>query len=145
MAVPKQQNKPSQWLFIGAATILALLLMFYANEAFYQEHLSTINAVKDISFPHGNARIEIDFSTAVKNYKRIFESDFGRTTYPLSIALQGAAEEGKFTFSIKEGKITRIGGTSGAWKIYKNGTPTEIPVETLLIRPGDTYTLRVEK
>lgn len=128
---------------LGVASSIALGLIFYSNNAFYQEFLSTTatyaKPIQRVKIKQ--ARIEIDFGER----KRFFEGKVGKYTYAFDAALRSVAQEGNFTIKSRAGKITAVAGITGSWKIYKNGEEMEGPPDKLSISAGDNYVLRREK
>lgn len=139
--------KPRQnifaWIVLGVASGMALGLIFYSNNAFYQEFLSTTTTYTKPT-PRVKAKkawVEIDFGER----KRLFAGEVGKYTYAFDAALRSAAKEGNFTIKSRAGKITAIAGVAGSWKIYKNGRETEELPDKLTVTAGDSYALRLEK
>lgn len=139
--------KPRQnvftWIVLGVASSIALGLIFYSNNAFYQEFLST-TATYTSPVPRVKAKkawVEIDFGER----RRLFEGEVGKYAYTFDAALRSAAKEGNFTVKTRAGKITAVAGVAGSWKIYKNGRETEELPNKLTVTAGDSYALRLEK
>lgn len=139
--------KPRQnifaWIVLGVASSIALGLIFYSNNAFYQEFLSTTatytSPVSRIKTK--KAWIEIDFGER----RRLFEGEVGKYTYAFDAALRSVARDGNFTIRYRAGKITAVAGVAGSWKINKNGHETEELPNKLTVTAGDSYALRLEK
>lgn len=144
-----QQEKRSKfgaglaWIVLGIVFSIALGLIFYSNNAFYQEFLYTAATYTKpaTKVKAKKAWIEIDFGER----KRLFEGDIGKYIYTLDAALKSVAREGDFAIKTRAGKITEIAGVTGPWKIYKNGEEAEGPPNQLAISAGDSYALRLEK
>ena len=140
-------SKTYSWLVVSVSVAFALSLIFYHNNIFYQESLSQTKYLASSPIPKKptgsqNAWIELDMGI---NKNRLFAGDLGDGIYPLRVALDSAAEAGKFTYKVRRGNIYLLGGISGNWKIYKNGAAPNESLEKLTIAAQDKYLLRLEK
>ena len=128
-----------QVLGLWVIALLAVLFFIYPTMK---------NSGKDTNLlPLGNtpqeintARIEIDFNNGSR---RVFEGEL-KESYPLLLALESVAEEGSFQLKTQKDIIKQIAGVGGSWKIYKNGVPTNAPLNDLVVSGGDRYMLRSE-
>lgn len=135
-------TKTSYWVILFTVCFVAVGLMLNAyNELKRLESSLTPSAsLSKLSQPSKvkEAKVEINFKNGTR---RMFVADLA-AVYPLSLALQLIAEEGKFTYRIKNGKVEEIAGVNGEWRIYRNGEPQNSHLEDLRIEPGDYYIFR---
>ncbi|MBI2640461.1 MAG: hypothetical protein HYW91_01085 [Candidatus Sungbacteria bacterium] len=107
------------WIALGISSCLALGLIFYSNQIFYQDFLSTSLTYGSSPMPkrppHAKEIVEIDFGP---KDLRIFESDT-TSSYELERALDAVGQAGQFKFSIRTGKIYSVAGKSGVWTSIK--------------------------
>lgn len=144
----KKKIKPENnfWIILGVSAILALLVIFYSLNSFYDDFRKQSESMNAFVIPkHERALIEINFGNGKK---RVFAGAVKNEVYPLETALKSAAENGKFTFEIKNGFIRRlaeIGNSRDSWTIYKNNEKIITHIDKLTITGGDKYILKLER
>lgn len=145
----REINNSLSWLIVGLAVLIALAVLFYANNNFYQEFITDSKSLQNYAIPKktktDHALVELDFGNGKK---RAFKGEVDGRTYDLKSSLELIAQEARFAFREKNGRIEKladISNASGVWKIYKNGEKTSRPLQELTITGGDKYVLRFEK
>ena len=145
----KEINNNLSWLIVGLTVLIALAVLFYANNNFYQEFIINSKLLSSYTIPKNakvkHALIELDFGNGKK---RAFRGEVDDTIYDLKSSLEIIAKEAKFTFREKNGRIEKladIGNASGVWKIYQNGQVVNQSLQELTVTGGDKYVLRFEK
>ena len=145
---PNHQNILKEghlWIALIALFIGALGLILRANNAFYDDFVSTLGNTSYTkvhtgrTYAGGLAWIQIETS---QKQKRAFESAVNGHTYPLDVALKAAADAGKFSFRAKNGKIAELlqkDESAGYWTIYHNGKRVENSLAPLTLSQGDRY------
>lgn len=142
-------NNNLSWLIVGVTVLIALAVLFYANNNFYQEFMISSKSLNNYTIPKStrvnHALIELDFGNGKK---RAFKGEVGNATYDLKSSLELIAQEAKFTFKEKNGRVEKladVSNASGVWKIYRNGEVVTLPLQKLTVAGGDKYVLRFEK
>lgn len=134
------------WVILGMVAVLALLVIFYSLNSFNADFLKNSESINALVIPkHERALIEINFGNGKK---RVFAGDVKNEVYPLETALKSAAENGKFTFQIKNGFIRRLaerGDSRNSWAIYKNDEKVAAHIGELTIARGDRYIFKLER
>lgn len=142
----KIKSENTFWIILGVVAVLALLAIFYSLNNFYADFLKNSESMNAFVIPkHERALIEINFGS---DKKRVFAGDVKNEVYPLETALKSAAENGKFTFEIKNGFIRRlaeIGDSRNSWAIYKNDEKVALHIDELTIARGDKYLFKLER
>lgn len=145
----REINNNLSWLIIGVTVLIALAVLFYSNNNFYQEFINESKSLQNYVIPRSTkanqAFIELDFGNGKK---RAFRGEVDGRTYDLKSSLELIAKEAQFTFRERSGRIEKladIGNASGVWKIYRNGEKINLPLQELMITGGDKYVLRFEK
>lgn len=137
-------NSTKAWLVLGAASLGALAVIFYGQKMFLAEIEAPPGTATNTEAPLASvaesAWIELDFGNGAK---RLFQGELGSASYPFLLALQSAADNGRFNIRAQKGKLQEIADTAGAWRVYKNGQILTDPVDDLVISGGDRYSLRV--
>lgn len=134
-------SQATSWSLIAASSVAAFTAMFFANSKFYSESLNDAQKIQEIVMPERNrVWIELDFSNGSK---RLFEGDLREGSYPLTAALQTAAEAGNFSYKIEKGRIISLAKRNGNWEIYHNDNLTKNAIEKITINKGDTYSFRL--
>ena len=88
--------------------------------------------------------LEVDFGNGKKRY---FQGDVNGYQYTLSEVLDSAANNGKFSLTLRNGDIAELAGiydSGGSWKIYLNDREQNTSADALVVEAGDKYVLRYE-
>ena len=147
MTHKKPQNvNLSHWFIIGIAALGAAFLIFWAENRYERELerdlkviLQSKSAVRD-----KYALLEVDFGNGKKRY---FQGDVNGYQYTLSDVLDSAANNGKFSLTLRNGDIAELAGiydSGGSWKIYLNDREQNTSADALVVEAGDKYVLRYE-
>lgn len=138
-----KRNYPHPWIVIGGAAAAAVIALIFSISSYYREYWDTSNYIAQIPIPQKEtALMEFDFG---EGRRRLFRGEIAKETYPLDAALRSAAENGNFTFQVKDGALVEIAGRRGDWSIYLNGEKISTAWDGLNITGGDKYTFRYEK
>lgn len=137
----KIDTKTAYWILIGAAAFITLGVTLSVNRELDRTNGLLATPPSPLLNSAKEARIELDFNNGDR---RMFAGELD-ADYPLKTAVQSAAEEGNFTYRIKNGRVEELAGVKGAWRVYKNGELVEEPVDQLVIKSGDHYKFSVER
>ncbi|KKU06011.1 MAG: hypothetical protein UX07_C0009G0015 [Parcubacteria group bacterium GW2011_GWA2_45_30] len=143
----KAQNlNIKHWFLIGIAALLAAFSVIWAEQRYERELerdlkviLQSKSAVRD-----KYALLEVDFGNGKKRY---FQGDVNGYQYTLSEVLDSAANNGKFSLTLRNGDIAELAGiydSGGSWKIYLNDREQNMSADALVVEAGDMYALRYE-
>ena len=134
---------PHPWIVIGGAAAAAMLAVVLSNNNYYREYWGTSEYIAKLAVPKKEAAlIELDFGGGKR---RMFRGAVDKEVYPLEVALSSAAQNGNFSFQVKDEALIEIAGIRGGWSIYRNGEEVHAAWDKLSITGGDKYTFRYEK
>lgn len=141
----KPQNL-NYWLLIGIAFLAAVFSVLGTERQYERELAREMEIVlgRPESTENAYALIDVDFGNGSR---RRFRGMVDGYRYTLAEALNSAAENGSFSYTLQNGAITELAEVSagrGLWRVYKNGAEQKVPVEKLLVSAGDQYVLRYE-
>ncbi|MBI2121780.1 MAG: hypothetical protein HYT98_01525 [Candidatus Sungbacteria bacterium] len=143
----KPQNvNLNHWFIIGIAALAAAFLILWAENRYERELDRDLEILLQSRSDAGNkyALVEVDFGNGKKRY---FQGDVNGYQYTLSEALNSAANNGKFSLTLRNGDIAELAGIydrGGSWKIYLNGREQNAPADALVVEAGDRYVLKYE-
>lgn len=134
---------PYTWIILSGVTAAAVLAILLSINGYHREYFETSDYIANLPIPKAEAAlIELDFGDGKR---RIFRGAVNKDVYPLDTALNSAAENGNFSFKIKDGALAELAGISGEWNIYRNGEQINTSLRELNITGGDRYTFRHKK
>lgn len=138
-----KRNYPHPWIVIGAVMAAVIIALIFSINSYYREYWDISDYIAQMPIPQKEAAlIEFDFG---EDGRRLFRGEVAKEIYPLDAALRSAAENGNFTFQVKDGVLVEIAGMRGNWSIYRNGEKISTVWDGLNITGGDRYTFRYEK
>lgn len=132
------------WIFIAAAYVAALGLIYYYNYSFEKELASyarEFNIKGSAEISNKPPKIEFDFRNGTK---RVFEGENVVRPVPLQIALISLAQEAGISLQIKSGQIAQVAGVSGNWRVYRNSRKVTAPLDKITIKNGDHYLIKAD-
>lgn len=142
----KKQANLSYWFIVGIAALAAAFSVLWTEQKYERELAHDL----EILLPSRSATenkytlIEVDFGNGQKRY---FQGQVGEYQYTFSEALDSAANNGKFSLTVRNGDIAELAGiydSGGSWKVYLNGREQKAPVDKFIVSAGEKYVLKYE-
>lgn len=143
----KRVHSLSAWITIAVALAAALSVMLRAHLLWEAEFFEAIQREDSAdAASEERALVEIDFGDG---RRRMFEGSAPVFFHPLDFALTSAAEAGRFSVTVRDGRIAELAGINGAlggrWRVYRGQEQIRDPVDRVIIRNGEHYVIRYEK